>query len=103
MKNKMKTIATAILACTLVAGVQMTAFAATSASEPDTDTISAIEENVVTQSEIDTASQRDGEAISSTANAINQSPNTGIAVAPFAAALLAAAAVPVMLGTRKKK
>lgn len=107
MTNKIKATLTAALAIAMIAGVQVTAFAATSASAPDASS-SAVDEIVVVSQQDDTsassaADDKETTSQSSTAGAINQSPNTGIAVAPFTAALLAAAAVPVMLGTRKKK
>lgn len=105
MKKTSKRLSTAILTAMIIAGVQMTAFAtadtslANESSAPDASGQEAVIQEYASADESAAAEGALGTA--GTTGNINESPNTGAAVAPFAVAMLAAACIPVILKTRK--
>lgn len=103
MKSLSKKLTAILFATMIVIGSQIMTFAAvdSSASEESSASASAVE-SASEQDAASTASEADAsQAPVTTDGNINESPDTGIAVAPIAVALLAAACVPVIIKTRK--
>lgn len=104
MKNTRKTLMAVLVAALLAAGAHTVAFADDATSET-----SGTEALIVSEAESGTeatTAETTGATEATTHTAgdlnVNQSPNTGVGVAPATAALLAAASIPLMLKTRKK-
>ena len=108
MKKMMKNGTIAILAAMVLAGTGLTAFAAGASSESVSQADSASEATTqpADEGELKKESRQGTEesavGIMPIAGTINDSPNTGVAVAPMAVALLGLGMVPVILAARKK-
>lgn len=95
MKKTAKTLMVAALAALMIAGTQVMAFAEDSSSQADVSSESQAE-----NADLSAADAPETPTTTAEGN-INAAPNTGITVLPFAIAALGAAAVPVILKTRK--